>query len=129
MIVVLCLDQGYGYVGLVVENVVGELGFASGHQFATDYDPAFREIDLFADLRQNVPSRLHDGWRDELGANITFTERPLVEPRHVQKHPSARGYGGARIPLSTRESTLTWEGMALEMGPSIPVTCIQTCWD
>ena len=43
VVVVLRLDQGDGDVRLVVENVVGALGFAAGDQLAADDDPALGE--------------------------------------------------------------------------------------
>ena len=43
VVVVLCLDQGDGDVRLVVENVVGTLGFAAGDELAADDDPALGE--------------------------------------------------------------------------------------
>ena len=104
MVVVLGLNQGDGDVGLVVENVVGELGLAAGHQFSTDNDPASREIDLFADLRQDIPSRLLDSGRDELSADVAFTERLLVEFWHVRKPQLAKGFGGAEYPFPHKKS-------------------------
>ena len=50
MTIVFRLDERDGNVRLEVENIVGELGFATGDQFAADDDPASREVDLLADL-------------------------------------------------------------------------------
>jgi len=62
----------------IVKNVVGALGLAAGDQPAADDDPAFRERDLLANLRQDVPTRLLDGRRDEFRANVAFGEIFLV---------------------------------------------------
>ena len=117
MVVVLRLDQGDGDVRLVVENVVGALGLAAGDQLAADDDPAFGEIDLFANLRQDIPARLLDGGRDELGADVAFAERLLVESRHFRKHQSAKGFWAAEYPFPRGKSLQLGREFALEMEP------------
>jgi hypothetical protein len=61
VVIILCLNQRDGDVRLVVENVVGKLGFATGDESAADDDPSLREVDLLANLRQVIPPRLFDG--------------------------------------------------------------------
>ena len=51
VVVVLGLDDGDGDVGLVIEDVVGQLGLAAGDHLAPDNDPSFGESDLFANLQ------------------------------------------------------------------------------
>ena len=58
---------------------VRELRVAAGHQLAADDDAALGEIDLLPDLPLYVPSRLRQGRRDELGAEVAFGE---VFPAH-----------------------------------------------
>jgi hypothetical protein len=62
---------------LLVKDVVGALGLAAGDQPAADDDPALRKRNLLANLRQDIPTRLLDGGRDELGADVAFRERFL----------------------------------------------------
>lgn len=78
VVVILGLDNGDRNVWLVIENIIGTLGLAAGGQATTDDDPTFGEGDLFANLRQDVPARLLDGGRDELGANVAFTKAFFV---------------------------------------------------
>ena len=54
VVVVLGLDDGNRDVGLVVEDVIGTLGFAPGHQFAADDDAPFGKSDFLADLLHAV---------------------------------------------------------------------------
>ncbi len=77
VVVVLGLDQGDGDA-LVVEDVVGALGLAAGHQLAAHDDAALGEGDLAADLGGLVPPSCDDGRRDVLGADVVFAERLLV---------------------------------------------------
>jgi hypothetical protein len=81
MLVVLCLYEGDGNVGLVIENVVGPLGLYSGDQLAPDDDPSSGKGDLLANLGQEIPSGLGQGWSDELRADIAFAEVFLVHHR------------------------------------------------
>ena len=76
--VVLGLDQGDGYVGLVIEDVVGPLALATADQLAAHDDAALGEADLLANLRHLVPPGLAQGRCDELGADVTLTEAFLV---------------------------------------------------
>ena len=78
VVVVLGLDQRDRDVGLVVEDVVGTLGFASGDQLAANDDAALGEADLLADLHHFIPARLLNGRGDELGADVAFAEVFLV---------------------------------------------------
>lgn len=78
MLVVLGLDDGQRQVGLVVEDEVGAARLAPGMQPATDDDAALGEGNLLADLGVQVPARLDDGRRDELGADVPFGEVLLV---------------------------------------------------
>ena len=59
---------------------------------------------IIVSYKTSSPALL-DGGRHELGTDVTFAERLFTESRHLRKHPSAKGFSGARIPLSLREST------------------------
>jgi hypothetical protein len=85
VVIVLGLDQGDGDVGLVVEDVVGALGFPAGDQLAANDDPAFGETHLFADLRHLVPASQFHGGSDVLGTNVALAEVLLV---HAALEPS-----------------------------------------
>ena len=55
VVVVLRLDDGDRDVGLVVEDVVSELGLPPSHHLAPDVDLPFGEVDLALDLRLLLP--------------------------------------------------------------------------
>jgi hypothetical protein len=74
VVVVLGLDDGQRDVGLVIEYVVGALGFATGDQPAANNDTALGEADLFADLGEFVPAGLLQGRGNELGADVALAE-------------------------------------------------------
>ena len=81
VVVVLGLDDGDRDVRLVVEDVVGLLGFAALDRLAADDDPALGEVGLLADLGHHVPLaavRADERGRDELGADVRFGEGFLV---------------------------------------------------
>ena len=78
VVVVLGLDDREGNVGLVIEDVVGSLGFAACDQLAADDDAALGEADLLADLVHFVPAGAAKGRRDELGADVAFGEGVFV---------------------------------------------------
>jgi hypothetical protein len=76
MMVVFCFDNGDRDARLIVEKVVGLLGFSALNRFTANDDTALREIDLFPKLGQQIP--LAD-WTDqcggyELGADVRFGE-------------------------------------------------------
>ena len=101
VVVVLGLDQGDGDVRLVVEDVVGALGLAARDQLAANNDPAFGKADLLANLRLNVPARLHDGRGDELRADVAFAEVFLVHGQGRSKNNQGRcEFGTARLSSS-----------------------------
>ena len=58
VVVVFGLDDGDGDIGLVVEDVVGTLGLATGDKLAPDDDAALGESDLLADLHHRIPAGL-----------------------------------------------------------------------
>ena len=78
MIVVLGFDQGDRDVVLVVENVIGALGFAARDELATNDDAALGEADLFPDLCELIPARPLQCGRDELTANVAFAHRAFI---------------------------------------------------
>jgi hypothetical protein len=76
------LDYSQRYAGLVIEQVVGALGFAAGRELAANNDAAFGERNLLADLAHQVPLRARERRRDKLCADIAFAEAFLVNPGH-----------------------------------------------
>jgi hypothetical protein len=46
VVIVFCLDDGDGNIGLVIEDVIGALGLATRHELSTDDDTALGERDL-----------------------------------------------------------------------------------
>ena len=74
VVVVLCLDDGDGDIGLVVEYVVSAFLCASGVEFSPYIDAAIGEGDFLANLILNIPARCLDLGRDELGADVAFAE-------------------------------------------------------
>ena len=55
-------------------DVIGALGFAARNQLAANDDAASGETNLFTNLPLDVPTRLDDARRNELGADIAFAE-------------------------------------------------------
>ena len=101
--VVLCLDQGDGDVGLVVEDVVGPFALASAGQLAAHGDAALGEADFLPNLRHLVPPGLAQGRGDELGADVAFAETFLVHgdqsttcPGILSRVPSSSAIDGIR---------------------------------
>jgi len=78
VIVVLRLDNGDGDIGLVIEDVIGALGFPTGNELSPDDNASLGERDLFADLHHAVPTSPLHGGTDELRADVAFAEVFLV---------------------------------------------------
>lgn len=78
--IVLGLDQGQRDVPFEIEDIVGPLGLAARDQPAAHDDAALGGTHLVADLQHLVASRLPQGGRDELGADVAFAECALVHP-------------------------------------------------
>ena len=76
--IIFCLYESDGDVWLIVEDVVCELGFATSDKLATDNDPSFGKIDILTNLGQVIPSRVLDGWSNELCADIAFAKISFV---------------------------------------------------
>jgi hypothetical protein len=76
--IVLGLDDRKGNVRLVIEDVIGPLGFATGHHPAADDHAPLREGDFLAKLGLLVPAGAPQGRRDELRADVPLTELLLV---------------------------------------------------
>ena len=74
VIVVLCFDDGYRNVGLVIQDVIGALGFATGNELSADDDAPLGEGNLLAELHHPVPARAFHGGAYELGADIALAE-------------------------------------------------------
>ena len=87
--VVLGLDERDRNVWLVVENIVGALGLPARDQLAAHDDPALCKAHFLANLQQLVPPSLAQGRRDELGADVTFTETFLVHRAQALAVPRA----------------------------------------
>lgn len=118
MVVVFCLNEGNRNVRFIVEDIVSEIGFAAGDEFAPDNDSPFGEADLFANLRQLIPSCFRNGGRDEFRADVAFAQRFLVEVCHSRtvcsdddvrgentfsrtgNHPGLRGQGVEALRLT-----------------------------
>ena len=95
--VVLCLDQGDGDVGLVMEDVIGPLALASVDQLAAHDDAALGEAHFLADLRHFVPPGLAQCRSDELGADVAFAETFLVHGDQLTTCPGIL----SRLPSSS----------------------------
>src|ERR1019366_7639323 len=72
VVVVLRLDDCDRDIGLVVKDVIGALGFATGDELPSDDDASLSESDLFTDLHHPVPTGAFDGGAYELGADIAL---------------------------------------------------------
>jgi hypothetical protein len=78
VVVVLGLNDGDRDIGLVIKDVIGPLGLATGNELSPNDDAALGEGDLLADLHHPVPPRaLHCG-AYELGADIALAQVFLV---------------------------------------------------
>jgi hypothetical protein len=71
---VLCFDDGYRNVGLVIQDVIGALGFAKGNELSAEDDAPLGEGNLIAELHHPVPARAFYGGAYELGADIAIAE-------------------------------------------------------
>ncbi|MEF8710070.1 MAG: hypothetical protein V5B38_14885 [Candidatus Accumulibacter propinquus] len=78
------LDYRNRYAGPGVQNEVGTLRATFGigildacRKLAPHHDATVREFHFLAELML-LPARLHDGRRDELGADVALTELVLV---------------------------------------------------
>jgi hypothetical protein len=74
------LDNRDGDVRLEVEDVVRKLGFATGDHLAADMDLSVGEVHLASNLGRVVPARVLHMGRDELRADVRFTEVALTHP-------------------------------------------------
>jgi len=74
VIVVLCLDDGDRNVGLVIQDVIGTLGLATGDKLSPNDDAPLGEGHLFANLHHAVPARALDSGADELGTDVALAE-------------------------------------------------------
>ena len=74
MVVVLRLDDGYWNIGLVIKDVIGALGFATGDELSPDDDASLGKGDLLADLHHPVPARAFHSGANELGADVALAE-------------------------------------------------------
>ena len=94
--IVLRFDDGERDIGLVVEDVVGALGFAAAHQFAAHNDPALGEAEFLADLQHFIPAGLAERGGDEFGADVAFGEGALVHGIRVSGW-AGRGVGRVEV--------------------------------
>jgi hypothetical protein len=76
--VVLDLDDR-DWDAIVIEDVVGALGLAAGHQPAALDDAALGEIDLSANLGEFVPTGQKQGRSDEFDADVVFAQGLLAD--------------------------------------------------
>ena len=60
--VIFRLDDSQWNIGLVVEQIVSALSFASGSNITTDDNTTVREVVLHADLLLPVPASALNGW-------------------------------------------------------------------
>lgn len=85
-VIVLRLDECDRDV-IVVEDVIGELGFAARYQFSPNDYATLREIDLAPDLRVLIPSCLSHVRRNEFCADVRIAERLLIHTGFVDPCP------------------------------------------
>jgi len=80
MFVVFGFNDGDGDARLEIQDVVGAADgfFIALRLVAANDDATTGEIDLFQELGCSVPPGCLDGWRDELGADVTLGKRLLV---------------------------------------------------
>src|SRR5262245_15054421 len=81
MVVVLRLNYGEREVRLEGEDVIRFLRLPSLHRLATNNYATFCKVDLFANLRNQVPLgvlRANECGRDELATDVGFGQRFFV---------------------------------------------------
>lgn len=61
-------------IRFVIEDIIGTLVLVPHHRFTPNDDAALGKGDFFANLGLQIPSRLNEGRRDELGADVPFAE-------------------------------------------------------
>jgi hypothetical protein len=109
MRVVFRLDDRDRDVGLVVEDVIGALGFTARHKLAAYDDAALREAHLLADLQHLVPTDRTEGGRDELGADIAFGEAAHV---HASPSKATRHEKKLEMGRNPKERKFRWAACA-----------------
>jgi hypothetical protein len=65
------------------------------NQLAAHDDAPLGEADLLAKLRQLIPSRLLEGGRDELGADVAFAQQLLLHGATTRIGPTRAALQGA----------------------------------
>ena len=102
------LHHGQGQIGLGVKNVIGPFGtafdfgiFNAGRHVAANHDATVRQFDLLAKLRLQ-PTRLLDGGRNELGANIALAEIQFCGVRHIGSESVICQLVGKSKPLAVK---------------------------
>ncbi len=72
MLVIFGLDDRYGLVFLMIEDVVCPTFFTSGMELTANDDAACGKGYFLSYLSLDIPSGLFDGWGDLFGTYITF---------------------------------------------------------
>ena len=73
MPVIFRLDDSQWNIGLVVEQIVSALSFASGSNITTDDNTTVREVVLHADLLLPVPASALNGWGNKLKFDVLLS--------------------------------------------------------
>ena len=71
--VIFRLDDSQWNIGLVVEQIVSALSFASGSNITTDDNTTVREVVLHADLLLPVPASALNGWGNKLKFDVLLS--------------------------------------------------------
>ena len=71
--VIFRLDDSQWNIGLVVEQIVSALSFASGSNITTDDNTTVREVVLHADLFLLVPASALNGWGNKLKFDVLLS--------------------------------------------------------
>ncbi len=79
MAIVLGFDYGDGDIGLVEQHIISPFMFGAGVELAANDYPAFGKGKFFQDLGGYIPSRLLQGRRDELGADVALGELFFIQ--------------------------------------------------
>ena len=84
--VIFRLDDSQWNIGLVVEQIVSALSFASGSNITTDDNTTVREVVLHADLLLPVPASALNGWGNKLKFDVLLSHFMLF---HKVAHANA----------------------------------------
>ena len=101
VVIILGLDDGDRDIGLVIKDVVGALGLATGNEVSSDYDASLGERNLLAYLHYPISACAFHRGAYELGADIALTQVFLVHKVRDGRRYCRNSASMSRLPRNT----------------------------